>query len=367
LRAEREARGLGGAVSTGAALAILLFLKPNFFAVGAVVVVLSLFWTGRVEARRVVGLAAGFGAAAFLFLFYIRFALPAMISDLRMAAIARGEGLSIAHIAECFADDLPALIILLALAAIARVNDKIETGVTSLIRRYRLPLLVLAIYSAAVLLRATNTQSGRLPPVELLALLLADSFLASKGWRVAAAAVAIGLTVSVIPAGTDALALANGVRLKTHYRRNAAYQVRSGNLAGLVVLDDYTLHPECEHQSGEVMAGSLNDALGLLQSQARPGDRVGAFDIYNPFPQALGTEPPRGGMAAAIYGFMFNSKVHPSADFFFGDANVIMYPRKSLGGPSYFHGLLTVYGNELERRYAVTAESPQWVMYRKRS
>jgi len=140
-----------------------------------------------------------------------------------------------------------------------------------------------------------------------------------------------------------------------------------GRLAGLVVLDDYTLHPECEHQSGEVMAGSLNDALSLLQSHVRRGDRVGSFDIYNPFPQALGIEPPRGGMAAAISGFMYNSKVHPSADFFFGDANVIMYPRNSLGGPSYFHGLLTVYGNELERRYAVAAESPQWVMYRKRS
>jgi hypothetical protein len=47
LRREAPARGLGGALSTGALCAILLFLKANYFLVGLVLAAISVVWSGR--------------------------------------------------------------------------------------------------------------------------------------------------------------------------------------------------------------------------------------------------------------------------------------------------------------------------------
>jgi hypothetical protein len=89
LRREPPVRGVGGGFSTGALVAILLFLKANYFLVGLVLAALSLVWSGRGERRRWCGLAAGFGVAAVAFLAYLRFDVGAMVADLRMAADAR--------------------------------------------------------------------------------------------------------------------------------------------------------------------------------------------------------------------------------------------------------------------------------------
>src|ERR1035437_3488367 len=59
LRHEEPERGLGGALSTGALCAILLFLKANYFLVGLVLAAISLVWSGRLERRRWFGLAGG--------------------------------------------------------------------------------------------------------------------------------------------------------------------------------------------------------------------------------------------------------------------------------------------------------------------
>lgn len=105
LRQGGAGRSMGGAFSTGAVCAILLFLKANYFLVGMVLATASLVWSGRVERRRLFGLAAGFSVVALAFLAYVRFDVAAIWSDLRMAADARSGAVSPAFILPVFAEN----------------------------------------------------------------------------------------------------------------------------------------------------------------------------------------------------------------------------------------------------------------------
>ena len=107
MRPEEPARGWGGALSTGAVCAILLFLKANYFLVSLVLAAVSVVWNGRLERRRIVGLATGFAVVAMAFLVYLRFDIGAMWSDLRMAADARSGAVSPAFLMQVFAENFP--------------------------------------------------------------------------------------------------------------------------------------------------------------------------------------------------------------------------------------------------------------------
>jgi hypothetical protein len=89
-------------------------------------------------------------------------------------------------------------------------------------------------------------------------------------------------------------------------------------------------------------------------------------DTYNPFPFALGSEPPRGGMASATYKQFYNDRFHPSADAFFGNADVVMFPKEHELEDVRWQGMKLYYIPEMERRFVQVAESAQWKMYRRR-
>jgi len=128
LREDEPARGIGGAVSTGAVCAILLFLKANYFLVSIVLAAVSLIWNGRIERRRMYGLVAGFAVVAVMFLAYLRFDAGAMLADLRMAADARSGAVSPAFVAQVFAENFPAFLILAGLGAMTQIVRRLPAG-----------------------------------------------------------------------------------------------------------------------------------------------------------------------------------------------------------------------------------------------
>lgn len=369
LRQGGAARGVGGAISTGAVCAILLFLKASYFLVGLVLAVISLLWSGRLERRRVFALAAGFALAAMPFLAYLRFDLGAMLADLRTAALVRTWG-SPAFIVQVWADNVPGFLILAALAAMAQVAGRCPTdgGWVERVLRFRALALAGMVYCAGVLLLVTNAQLERLPLHELLALLFLDCILQCS-WldarhAVALAAVAAGLILGTQSA--DGLALVNGLRLKLHRRQEFAYPVTSGRFAGVVFLDDYRENRGTHAAYGNFLATYLNDGTELLLRELHPGEKVATMDMYNPFPYALGIEPPSRGMASISYKISFSDRLHPSADDFFGNADVVMYPKEHELPDVNWEGLVTYYVPEMERRFVQVAESAQWKMYRRR-
>ena len=370
LRQAEGERGLGGAFSTGAVCAILLFLKANYFLVGLVMAAVSLVWNGRLEWRRAAGVAAGFTVVALPFLAYLRFDAGAMVADLRMAASARGGALSPAFVAQVFAENFPGFLILAGLAATATMAVRpaarrgwVGTGL--LVR----PLLLAAmVYVAGVLLLVTNCQLERLPMHELLALLFVDCIL-QCAWldaRHAAVLAMMGIGSIAGAQSADPLALANGLRLKLHPPREFAYPVSSGGYAGAIFVDDYLENKGTHRAYGNFLALYLRDGMDLLRRNLKPGEKVTTMDMFNPFPFALGIEPPNRGMLSASYKVFFSDRIHLSADAFFGNADVVMYPKEHEVPDENWQGLVKYYIPEMERRFVQVAESAQWKMYRRR-
>lgn len=370
LRQAEPARGLGGALSTGALCAILLFLKANYFLVGLVLAVASLGWNGRLERRRVAGIAAGFAAVALLFLAYLRFDVGAILADLRMAADARSGAVSPAFVVQVFAENFPGFLVLAGLAAMTQVLGRppAERGWVGRVLRFRALLLAGMLYGGGVLLLVTNCQLERLPMHELLALLLLDSILQCSWLDARHTAVLFVMGVGLIlgSQSADGLSLVNGLRLKLHMRQEFAYRVTSGGYAGAVFLDDYLENKGAHRASGNFLATYLNDGADLLRRELHPGEKVTTMDTYNAFPFALGIEPPRGGMASATYKYLFSDRYHPSADAFFGNSDVVMFPKEHALTDVKWEGLKMYYIPEMERRFVQVAESAQWRMYRRR-
>jgi hypothetical protein len=370
LRAEAEQRGLGGALSSGALLAILLFLKANYFLVGLVLAAASLLWNGRPERRRLAGLAAGFGAVAVAFLAFLRFDLGAMLADLRMAANARSGAVSPAFVAQVFAENFPAFLILAALAATVQMAARPASprGWLATALRFRALALAAMLYCAGVLLLVTNAQLERLPLHELLALLFLDCILQCTWLEARHAAVLslVGLGLILGAQSADGFALANGLRLKLHARQEFAYPITRGGYAGTVFLDDYRENKGTHFAQGNFYAAYLTDGTDLLRRELQPGEKVTTMDTYNAFPYALGIEPPRGGMASATYRYLFSDRYHPTPDAFFGNADVVMFPKEHGLTDAKWEGMKLYYIPEMERRFEQVAESAQWRMYRRR-
>jgi hypothetical protein len=370
LRQQERERSVAGALSTGALCGILLFLKANYFLVALVLAGVSLVWNGRLERRRAAGVAAGFAVAALAFLAYLRFDVGAMLADLRMAAGARGGGVSKAFLLQVFAENLPGFLILAGLAAMAQVVGRptAERGWVGRVLRFRPLALAGAVYVAGVLLLVTNCQLERLPLHELLALLFLDCILQGS-WPDARHATVMAAVTAGLILGTqsaDGLALVNGLRLKLHPPRVYAYPVDGGGYSGAIFLDDYLDTRDTGRPYGRFLAAYLNDGTDLLRRELRSGEKVTTMDSYNPFPFALGIEPPRGGMASATYNYLYSARLHPSADAFFGNADVVMFPKEHEQIESCWVGMMKYYYPELERRFVQVAESAQWRMYRRR-
>jgi hypothetical protein len=63
---------------------------------------------------------------------------------------------------------------------------------------------------------------------------------------------------------------------------------------------------------------------------------------------------------------VFSDRYHPSADVFFGNADVVMFPKEHALTDAKWDGLKMYYILEMERRFVQVAESAQWRMYRRR-
>ena len=176
----------------------------------------------------------------------------------------------------------------------------------------------------------------------------------------------MGLGLILGAQSADGLAVINGVRLKLHPPRKYAYPVTDGGFTGAIFLDDYLENRGTPRAFGSFLARYLKDGTELLRRELKPGEKVTTMDMFNPFPFALGIEPPRGGMQSASYRVFFSDRIHLSADAFFGDADIVMYPKEHEVPDDGWEGLVKYYIPEMERRYAPAAESAMWKMYRRR-
>ena len=67
-------------------------------------------------------------------------------------------------------------------------------------------------------------------------------------------------------------------------------------------------------------------------------------DVTNPFPYAMERPTPRGGHAASTYNYNITDYYRPSADWYFGDADIVMVPKCPSQADNHYLDFFRAYG-----------------------
>ena len=365
----RERDSWAGGFSTGAALALTLFLKASFFFVGGAMVAV-LFAFRPFGWRRTGGAALGFCIVSFCLLAYLKFDAAAMLRDLRMAAGAHSAIISAAGLVWHTLDLAAALLQIVLFTFIASLS--LETQ-GRLWPRLRLVLLGAILFAFDVAVLSANSQNAGLPLLALTAILIVNEMVmrrqalpgaSERSCRLYyAAAFALGAVLFVPQFASDVAGLGYGALRKIKPAAPATVVPFTSPVLRPLMLYDGHSDPE---SNGRVFTAYVNDGVALLHWAAQPGEKVLTMDMTNPFPYALGWAPMRGGIAAVTYNNTLNEKYHPRADEYFGDADIVMAPKRPAHDLGMWTAFYRIYEKDLRRRFGVAAETEWWWMWRRR-
>ncbi len=366
-------RRIGEPILTGAAVSLMLFLKANYFVVALPWLAVSLCLRDRCG-QRALAYAFGMGATALVFLAYLRFQVAAMVSDLTMAAQARALGATWqnglpAVLAGMVRAAAPLALLVFGCAWLRRRRPAGEDGGASPCHW----LAALAVVGTDLILLASNAQRLSFPLTGAFALLLLFA-VESELLRPQTPAARVLAPALVLLAGL--LAAPVGVRnawglgyafAESRFNPDPPGELRfeSARLRPLVLrtpADD----PD-NHSNGREYVNKLNDGIRLLTASTEPSEKVTTLDAFEPFAYALERAPIRGGMACAADRYTLDERHHPTPERLFGDAAVIMVPKRSATPPRFYTGLRAIYEPALQRDFRLAAESESWWLYRRAS
>jgi len=362
-------REFAGGFSTGVIVAILLFLKASYFAIALPIVAVSFIFR-QANVRRAVGLTLGFGAAAFALLAYMRFDVVAIVHALKMAAGARSNMLYPDIFGLILAAEVPAMLCAISMALVA-TGPKASGG--SWLDRHLPLVLALLVISADTLLTFTNMQSDAVPLTSLLPIFVAGFFFDHRrqvprarkrpGRLLLLLATASACTLFVPPFCSDLFSLWYGARQKAHPTQSRiSVRFTEPRLASLILYNGSL----DINANGRGYTTYVNDGVALLRRNCNRADRVLTMDMTNPFPYALGWQPPRGGAAAIAFNYTLSARNRPSFDQFFGDTTVVMVPKRPALGDTYLGPFNTLFMPEVLRRYSLAAESDLFRLYKRK-
>jgi len=360
-----------GGLSTGVALSLTLFLKATYFLAGLGLVGAS-FIVWFPSRRRFQGLVVGFCGVTLLGLAYMHFELAAMLRGLRLGAAARTQSLSLETPLHTVSGQVLPLLcgISVALAAVF-----LKPRWPERLGELHLPIAAAIVSIADIALLTTNMQPSGLPLLGALAILIADR-LADPEYRSFTdeyqfalpyyASVLLLVQLLILPQlAFDAAAFPIAALRKSHPPSNCAVRFAESRITSLILCDRPDLNPAQRGSNGSAYTTYINDGTTLLLRYSKPTDKVLTMDMQNPFPYVLGWLPPRGGFASASFNYTFSAQFRPSFDEYLGDTTAVMIP-KHPAQPEYFSSLYAIYGPELERKFAVVAESDWFRLYKQK-
>ena len=365
----RDAReDLISGISTGVALCLTLFLKASFFLVAvAVVVILSAFFR-RLAIRRVAGLFFGGFVAALGLLAYLHFDALAMLSDLRMAAGARAESLDPRTPLFNFLNHAAFLLGVLAFCKATAVvlGDRVPPW-----SGWRLPLAGAFFFFVDIALMSSNAQIDGFPICTVFVIMALSKIMEvrqaipvqqepSARWY--AAALCIGPLLCAPLFVSDLAGLGYGLWNKAQPTPSTVLRFTTPNLKPLLL---YQTDGYSTRGNGSVYTTYVNDGVALLERETRPEEKILTMDMVNPFPYAMERLPPRGGIAAMAYHYTLGDSHRPSDDAYFGDADIVMVPKRPASEDMYYMDFWKAYEPGLRQRFHLVAESNWWRMYRR--
>jgi hypothetical protein len=359
---------LAGGISTGAALGLALFLKASYFLVGVILLAAISLLLDRVGVRRILAVLLGFSFVSVCMLAYLRFDVAAMLGDLRMAAGARAAILTL-DVPVRHALNHGTVFLAVILFSFAAALTMGERGALS----RGLPVIGALIFAADIGLISSNAQSDGFPLCAVFALLVANEITEDQQLLAGAeagilrpsygAALCLGALLFLPLFIGDLAGLGYGFWKKQRPSTPAeVLRFTAPQLKPLLLYDG----ADQKSANGRIYTTYVNDGVALLERETRADETVLTMDMSNPFPYALGRRPPRAGVAAMTYYFTMNDEHRPSDGRYFGDADIVMVPKRPAEAPIFYTDFLNAYEPGLHERYKLAAETDWWWMYRRK-
>jgi hypothetical protein len=358
-----------GGISTGAAMALTLFLKVSYFLASIPLVFGILIISMHIDRRRIFGIMAGFSLVATAFFAYLSFDIQAVFHDLQMAAGARSESLTYHYMMVKLTWNA------IYLAAIILFSFACSPAVASSQKQwknYQLSLAGVLVFATDIFLLFTNQQWFELPLIATFILIICNNInthhimihnkvlLSTK--RTYALLMMVGGAIFLPIFALQYIALAHATLEKANPPNvQTIARFTQPCLNDLLLYEGETLS-----SNGRQYTSYVNDGVALLLSVANKNETVLTIDMFNPFPFALGWRPPSGGIAAAAYKYTISESHRPSDAKYFGNADIVMVPIKPAADNSYYYGVLKIYEPALKERYFLAAKSDWWYLFRRK-
>jgi hypothetical protein len=369
---ERHASEMLGGLSTGAAIATALFLKASFFFISLPFVAASVLFQRRIyEHKRSLGLAIGFCVVFLAILAYLRFDIRTVAEALWMAAGARSKAVSVGLLLTVqLISQMPAL---LTTIGILFLGTRRCRPVGCWLSNGQWVVLALLIFASDSLLMLSNAQILATPLLGVFVILFTDRVTAERRQLAVVEArtelprhiflLALCALLVVPQFVSDLVGLANGVYVKSHPSETPGHvQFTEPHLAPLILYDGAFL----QESNGSVYTSYVNDGVALLRKHCNATDRVLTMDMVNPFPYALKWKPPLGGIAATAFNYTLSAEFRPSFDAYFGDATVVLMPKRPAQMRSFIDGFYKLFTPALVERYELYAESDWFWLYKRK-
>ncbi len=366
---ETAVEGWTGGFSTGAALSLTLFLKASYFFMAVVLIAGLALLLKRLAPRRIIGIALGFATVSICILAYLRFDVVAVLGDLHMAGAARAAAVDNRVV---IANALH-LSILLRMVCFVMAATLLFSNRNPRWRGLKLPAIGILLYLADVGLMSTNAQGFSFPVCAIFAILMVNEIakyqpplLVAKPfyYRPLYTGTLLLAALLVVPQfARDVVGLGYGLWSKHKVSRDMTLpRFTSADLQPLV-LYDFRGGPQ---SNGVALINYVNDGVALLERMSGHDETIITIDMTNPFSYALQRRPAHGGIESPTYNFNIDDAHRPSDDRFFGNADIVMVPKRPAVDAPYFVGFYRAYKPGLQRRYYLAAESPLWWMYRRK-
>jgi hypothetical protein len=358
-----------GGFSTGVAVALTFFLKISYFFAAILLIGGISLICMRFARNRLFGFILGFSLITIAFLFYLDFDLQAIFHDLQMAAGARSESLPYNHLLNKFTMNAVYLpgVILFGFASMMAMGSKRQPW-----KNLQLPLIGALVFVTDLFLIFTNQQWFELPLIASFILIVFNNVTVhyrneqSKGFfpsnRTYVMLLLVGAAIFLPIFVSQYVALAH-----------AAMEKRNPPKISLITRFTQPCLTEVLLYEGETVSSNgrqyttyINEGVSLLLAVSKNHETVQTIDMFNPFPFALGRKPPTGGIAAAAYNYTFSDNHRPSDDQYFGNADIVMVPKKPAADGGYHFGALKIYGPALKRNFSLAAETDWWYLYRRK-
>jgi hypothetical protein len=380
-----------GPTSTGAALALMLFCKFNYFLAGAAALVLGAVLIGW-SLRRFVILGLSFSSAAAVLLAFLRFDVASLGRDLVMLSGVQHTAARLGAILYV-AGHTCSSVWILSIPFLIAFLDPLWSAAAGFGRfSYRAHAFpVAAILVLGVVTCSTNAETAGIPVFAVGSLIMMENArrgllsrptLHSRERCQATPLVTLTLLICAYFLGSTFLPDVSSLVYSGVWQRMNASEAHAANRMLAPDLRDMLLPASNSASPGDVTtqilerdpaspglapcqyAAWVNDGIRLLTPHLTGGSRVFVMDWLNPFSFALLVRPPRGDALFWHYGRVVDYAHAPLPGAILGEVTTILVPRRPLA-PETAAFLTTYLFDAVATDFHKVDESALWILYQR--